>query len=112
MYIYVELWNAKNTWLALSEEDRRAYVANIGPAMAALTKAGVELLGFAVNDDDTEHRANYRYIAVWRMADKALAMRLEETVVESGFYKYFEQVNGRGSLISPDVAFGDMVGLK
>ena len=108
MYIYVELWKAKRAWLALGPDERKSYLDGIGPAMAALAEAGVEVVSFALNDDDTEHRADYRYVAVWTMPDKERALQLEQAVVDSGFYDYFEQVNARGDSMSPDAFFGDM----
>jgi hypothetical protein len=108
MHLYLELWKAKPTWTALSQEQRDAFSAGLGPAIGGLLEAGVELLGFALNDEDTEHRADYTYLALWRMPSKELAIRLERTVVEAGFHDYFEQVNARGTLISPEAAVEHM----
>ena len=33
MYLYVELWKAKPEWLALSQQERGEYMANVGPAI-------------------------------------------------------------------------------
>ena len=109
MHLYLELWKAKPAWRALSPEEREAYGAELGPAISQLLEAGVELVGFALNDEDTEHRADYTYLALWKMPSKELAVRLERTVSEAGFHDYFEQVNARGALMSPDAAVEHMV---
>ena len=84
MYLYVELWKPRAAWRSLGATERRQFVDGIGPAIGQLTGAGIELLGFAVNDDDTEYRADYPWIAVWRMPTKALAVTLERAVIEAG----------------------------
>ena len=70
---------------------------------------GVELVGFALNDEDTEYRADYTYLALWKMPSQELAVRLERTVIEAGFHEYFEQGNARGALVSPEAAVEHMV---
>lgn len=109
MYLYLELWKPRRKWLDMSEQARADYVAGIGPEIEQLTERGVELVGFAVNDDETPHRADYRYIAAWKMPDKGLVEDLESAVEGAGFHDYFEQVNARGDLLSPEEALGDMI---
>jgi hypothetical protein len=60
MHLYVELWKARPEWLALSVEERQKYFDKVGTEIQKLTEAGVEVVGFAINDDDTPHRSNYR----------------------------------------------------
>lgn len=109
MYLYVELWKPRQKWLEMSEKAREEYVAGIGPDIERLTNQGVEILGFAVNDEETPHRAEYRYLAAWKMPDKSLVEDLEAAVEAAGFHDYFEQVNARGGLMSPEEAMGDMI---
>lgn len=109
MYLYIELWKPRQKWLDMSEQERSDYVAGIGPEIEKLTERGVELVGFALNDEETPHRADYRYIAAWKMPDKSLVEDLESSVEGAGFHDYFEQVNGRGRLLSPEDALGDMI---
>ncbi len=98
----------ETAWRALGAAERRQFVDGIGPAIGQLTGAGIELLGFAVNDDDTEYRADYPWIAVWRMPSKALAVTLEKAVIDAGFHDYFEQVNARGAIVAPDAVLAAM----
>jgi uncharacterized protein (TIGR02246 family) len=112
-HLYVELWNPTQAWLDLSPEDRKAYFTKVGGEIQKLTGAGVEVLGFAVNDNDKEtpHRSDHRYVAVWEMPSKEQVKMLEDSVSQAGWYNYFEQVNARGKLVSPPTALEDMISL-
>jgi hypothetical protein len=102
MHLYAELWKAWPKWLALAVGERKQYFDNVGTEIQKLTDAGVEVVGFAINDEDTPNRGDYRYLAVWKMP----------SLEQSGWYEYFEQVNARGELIPPPDALGDMARLS
>lgn len=51
--------NPRAPWGALPAAERAAFIHGIGAAVGGLTEAGIELLGFAFNDGDTAHRAEY-----------------------------------------------------
>ena len=112
MYLYLELWNPTDAWLALSEDERNDYMEQVGPSIGQLTDAGVELIGFAMNDEDTPHRAAYRYLAAWTMPGREQVDLLEGILDEAGWHDYFEQVNGRGTLVAPEAALADMTQLN
>lgn len=111
MHIFVELWNARPEWLALSEEERGSYMQQVGAGMGELAKAGIEVVCWAVNDPDTSHRCGYQYIAVWKMPDASAVKLFEETVEQAGWYNYFEQVNARGRLATPEDVIGHIMKL-
>ncbi len=111
MHVYIEMWNAHSGWLALSKEERAGFMERLGPALGELFAAGIELVGFAHNEENTAHRANYRYIAVWKMPDAGLVRRLEAAVEQSGWHDYFEQVNASGAILPPEEVLKDMVNL-
>lgn len=108
MYLYVELWKPKPAWRALSAQEREQFIAGTVPALEELGKAGVEIVGFALNDPDTAHRADYVYMAAWRMPSRELAVQLERAVIDYGFHEYFEQVNARGEIRAPEAVLGHM----
>lgn len=108
-HLYVELWNPKQAWLDLSKEERQNFFDEVGGEIQNLMGEGVEVLGFAVNDEGTPFRSDHQYIAVWKMPSKDQVNMLEESVSRTGWYDYFDQVNARGKLISPPVALEDMV---
>lgn len=111
-HLYVELWNPKQAWLDLNTEERQEFFAKVGGEIQKLTGAGIEVLGFALNDEETPYRSDHKYIAVWKMPSKDHVKMLEDSVSQAGWYDYFEQANARGQLIAPPVALEDMVKLK
>jgi len=112
MYLYVELWKPREAWIALSIQERSSYMSQLGPAIGELTKAGVELIGWSLNDSETPYGADYRYIAVWRMPNRDAVKQFEQVVEQSGWHRYFEQVNARGELVSPDPVIANMIRLE
>ncbi len=112
-YMLTELWNAKPSWLALSEEERRAFFEKkMHPFVASLVGQGAELLGCAINDNTGTERIGYRYMAVWKLPDKAFSDRLEAGAKELGFLDYFDQANCSGSIITGAAMDEDMIDLK
>ncbi len=111
MYLYVELWRPKAAWLALPVEERREYLSAVGPSIEELLGTGIELVGFAVADEEAPHDAGYRYMAAWRMPSRKHAQRLESAVDAAGWHRYFAQVNARGELLEPAAALEDMTAL-
>ena len=69
------------------------------------------MVGFAVNDPDTSHRADHHYIAVWKMPGPEQVELFERTVAAAGWYDYFDQVNAGGELISVTEVIEDMIRL-
>ena len=86
-------------------------MSQVGPGVASLHEAGLELVGFALNDSDTDRRADYRYLAVWKMPDKKIAQQFEDMVAGAASYEYFAQDNVRGELVSSEAALQDMTDL-
>lgn len=111
MYLYVELWNARPEWLALSGEEKQAYLKQVGTGIQTLTDAGVELVGFALNEEETPYRAAYRYLAAWKMPGKEQIILLENILEQARWHDYFDQVNARGELLAPEAALADMASL-
>ena len=99
MYLYVELWNVTPQWMKLSKEERAAFFDKAGPGIQELMRHGVENIGWAMNDEHTPHRSDYRYMAVWRMTSPENVKMLEDSLHNSGWYDYFSQVNARGKIM-------------
>ncbi|MEM7352831.1 MAG: DUF6616 family protein [Acidobacteriota bacterium] len=112
MHLYVELWNARPKWLALSVAERQDYFEKVGGEIQKLTETGVELVGFAINDEDTPHRGDYRYLALWKMPTLEQVEMLEASVQQAGWHEYFEQINARGEWMAPPQALADMASLE
>jgi hypothetical protein len=111
MHIFVELWNARPEWLALSEQERGNYMQEVGAGMEELARAGIEVVCWAANDPDTAHRCGYAYLAVWKMPDEKAVKLFEETVERAGWYDHFDQVNARGTFSTPEEIIGRIMNL-
>lgn len=111
LYLYIELWKARPEWFVLSQQEREEFLSQAQHSIQGVTNAvGVEIV-FGFNDSETFNRADYRYVAVWKMPDKGLARQLEEAVEQSGWHQYFEQVNVGGQMSAPETIFSDMIKL-
>ncbi len=111
MYLYVELWNVTQKWMDLSKEDRRDYMSKVSGGMKELSAQGIENVGWAMNDEHTPYRSDYRYMAVWKMPSLDHVERLEKAVEEAGWHKYFSQVNARGQVTPLPEAIEALVNL-
>ena len=99
MYLYVELWKARPAWLALSREQRGAWMDNLLAGLQEQLRSGVEVVGFARSDADTPLSAGYDFLAAWRMPSREAAEGFERFVEVAGWHEYFEQVNARGAVM-------------
>lgn len=111
MYLFIEAWKPTQAWLNLSKEERTNYVAAVGGAIQQLTDAGVEIVGWGMNDEDTDKHNGFDYFAVWKFPNKEMVKQFEETVSAAGWYNYFTQVNASGTLISPPAVLGHSINL-
>ena len=112
-YILTEIWNPKPAWLTLPADERvRFFEERIGPLLMSLIGEGAEILACAINDNTGSERMGFRYMAVWRLPDKAFSQRLEAAAKEAGFLEYFDQVNFSGTCITPEVMNADMIQLE
>jgi len=96
MVYFIELWNAKPEWLALSTEDRAEYMQNVGKAIQGLTEKGTHVLTWSENDQNTDRRCFYDFFAIWTFPNQDLANEFQQLVEGAGWYNYFEQVNAKG----------------
>lgn len=111
MIYFVELWNAKPEWLALSVEERGNYMAQIGPHIQDLLDKGTKVLTWSDNDESTDYRGNYDYFAIWSFPNQETANGFQELVAGAGWYNYFEQVNAMGAASSVENIIGKLVQL-
>jgi hypothetical protein len=57
MELYIELWKAREAWLALAPQEREAFFGVVGQQIGEHLNVGCELVGVAAVDPDTPHRA-------------------------------------------------------
>ena len=109
MYLYVEMWKPRTAWASLSREQRQEYLRQMNTGIDKMIDSGVQLVGFACNDEDVPDDADFRYIAVWKMPNRGHVHMLEKAVKSEGWSNYFHIGNARGQIITVDQAIEDMV---
>lgn len=112
MYLFTECWKAKDEWLELDKKSRNDYMQELGKGVAELVKAGVEIITWSMNDCDITKRAPYDYFAIWKFPNKAFAQQFELIIEQSGWYKYFDQLNMGGEIGKPDESISHMIELN
>jgi hypothetical protein len=98
MYLYIELFRAKDAWLDLSPEQRGAYVQQVGSTMHGVLEAGAELIGAGVAEPGTSHHVGFDFFAVWKLPNADVVRAFEDGIERDNWYDYFEQVNASGEL--------------
>lgn len=111
MIYFIEIWNAKQAWLDLSMEERGNYMNQVGSHIQGLLDKGVKVLTWSNNTQETTHRANYDYFAIWTFPDQATADGFQALVEGAGWYNYFEQTNLMGKEASVESVIGQLVQL-
>jgi hypothetical protein len=91
-----ELYTARPTWLALSENERQQFFAAIGAAMPALSALGVEVITVGKVDQSKLHSASQTFFAVWRCPDHTTLEALVSGIAQSGWHDYFDTINAAG----------------
>jgi len=111
MYLYVELWNAKASWLGLGDEERQKFMAGVDEWLNSVMGPDCDVYGACVNDGDTAPRAEYTYLVVWKLKDKSYVKTIADGTSRVGWYDYFDQVNIGGEKITADQLVGAIMGL-
>jgi len=111
MIYFIEIWNVKPAWLALSAEERGNYMGQVGAHIQGLLDKGVKVLTWSGNDGATTHRADYDYFAIWTFPDQTTADAFQQLVEGAGWYNYFEQTNLMGKEASVADIIGNLVQL-
>ena len=111
-YLYVELWNAKPSWLGLPQSERETFMGKVDAWLKTVIEPGkCEVYGACVNDGDTAPGAGYTYVVVWKMADKSYVKTVSNGTAHVGWYEYFDQVNAGGEFFNADQLVGAIMGL-
>ena len=128
MYLYIELWRAKDAWLKLSVDQRRAKLNQLQQAAAANPIPGVTPFSFrkldgklvfdgvttdpVILDEAVARPTGFRYAAAWMIPTRDLVKKFERRVEDLGWwFEYFEQRNAWGE-IDTAATTADMTGLS
>ena len=106
------MWNVTTKWMKLDHEERRAIMNNMQGRIQNMKASGVENIGWAINDEHTPYRSDYRYMTVWKMPSIEEVKVLEENLNKVGWYDYFSQANSRGEMITQDNAIDFLVEIE
>ena len=98
MYLYVEMWNARPSWLALTLAERKQFMEKVAIAAAGLQPLGAELLGAWINETDIDRRFDKTYFTAFKFPSKQVIRSFEAIVRKSGWYDFLDQVNGLGRI--------------
>src|SRR5262245_60681796 len=126
MFLYIELWKAKDAWLKLTPDERRARLEQLQRDAAANPVPGVIPFSFRqvgdvfllddtitqpiVIDDAVTRSTGYRWAAVWMIPTRELIKRFERRVEDLGWwFDYFDQKNAWGEL-NPQATLNFLVG--
>ena len=111
MYFYVEHWKPRPKWLQLTAEDRGKFLFDVSPAIQGLVDAGAELVGYLINEQDSNDWKEGGFLRVWRMPEREFAQRIEEALEKAGWHEFFEPGHARGEVLTPQVAIPYLVKL-
>lgn len=99
--IFVEMYSYKDEWRHLDPGSRERFGSDVLASCLELGRHGIEVLGYAFNDPDTDSRAPYDFFCVYRSPDRDAQRGFERQIRDAGWYRYFEQVNLRGAALTP-----------
>ncbi|WP_445181885.1 DUF6616 family protein [Pseudonocardia sp. Cha107L01] len=68
--VFVELYKYNDAWRATTPAERAGFVRNGSGSLSQLTRGGVEVIAFAVNDPGTDRRAPYDIFCVYLVPDR------------------------------------------
>ena len=91
-----ELYSPKPSWLALSEDQRRQFFADVGAALSSLFELGVEVIAMGETDFKKTHAAPHTFFALWKFPDEAALDALLDGITASSWHDYFDTLNAAG----------------
>jgi len=96
MHVLVELYTPKASWLGMTTHERSDYLASVREAVTGLEAAGVTCLALGRVDPSVDHAALHTYFGVWSAGEESGLRLFLDGLQASGWYDYFEHVNGAG----------------
>jgi len=94
--IFVELYNYAPAWSKCSESERTEFVKKVIESVNGVKSAGVDVIAYGKNSNQTDRRAPYDFFCVYRVPNVEFQREFERQITASGWYSYFEQVNISG----------------
>jgi hypothetical protein len=92
MPLYVEVWDARSAWLALSIDERIAYLDRMNESLHAFTQTGARLVGVALTDPTLAAPYGTTYVAAWSLPEGGVQVRMLDAILEAGgWHEYFDR---------------------
>ncbi|MBR0896734.1 hypothetical protein JQ616_17355 [Bradyrhizobium tropiciagri] len=110
--IFVELYNYRRAWHALPVDQKRLFADHVLKEVEGLSQHGVEVIGWGMNDPNTDRRANYDFFCVYRVPSVEFQRAFEANISASKWHEYFEQVNISGASSAPSSLLDANVALR
>ncbi|MCE4058727.1 hypothetical protein LXM60_00700 [Pandoraea sputorum] len=101
-HIFVEAFNYKPHWHAISAAERRTVIDTVKDTLKELPKYGVDVLAWGSNAIASELRAPYDFFCVYAIVGQERFRLFEESILGSDWCKYFEEVVIGGAAQNPD----------
>jgi hypothetical protein len=125
MYLYIELWKAKEAWIRLTNEQRQAKLEQLLQLAQEHPITGVIPFSFhpigdvylfdgvverpVIVDDAVARPTGFHYAAAWMVPTRELIKQFEDRVESLGWWwEYFEQQNAWG-VMDREATVNDMV---
>ena len=89
----VECYTPNARWLALSRDEREAFLRQVQQGMTALAENPMEILTLACNASDIDHGRVHHFLGIWRFGNEQARDALLQGIAASGWYDYFEHEN-------------------
>lgn len=80
----VECYNPNTRWLALSRDERQAFLQQVQHGMAALAANPMEILTLARNASDLDHGRAHHFLGIWRFGNEQARDALLQGIAASG----------------------------
>lgn len=100
--IFIELFNYKDAWRDLPQEQRDGYAQAVLGAISMQAASGIEVISWGFNDRATDQRAPYDFYCVYKTPSAEYQRQFEAEIGAAGWYDYFDQVNISGGLSTPE----------
>src|SRR5215467_11489812 len=125
MYLYIELWKAREAWIKLTNADRQARINQLLELAQQHPIEGVVPFSFhnvgdvtlfdgvterpVIVSDQVARPTGFHYAAAWMVPTKDLIKQFEKRVESLGWWwDYFEQNNAWG-VMDREATVGDMI---
>ncbi len=96
-HMLVEQWKCKPLWLAKPLKELQDFIVGRTKSMESLASLGIRSLGWGHVDHSAKNPVKFDFWAIWQMDSSEAVHAFLDRVNLSGWYAFFEQLNGTGA---------------